>query len=72
MHPLPPVVANDLMRYRTTELRQITRQRQIAHEYPRATHPAPGLKFAVPVAKLRTWAGWNLVQIGLRLAASPR
>jgi hypothetical protein len=67
MHPLPSAMASDLMRYRTMQLRQVAPPRQ-----PPTTHSAPGLKVAAPFAKLRSWAGWNLIQIGLRLAVSPR
>jgi hypothetical protein len=60
-------MASELMRYRTTQLRQIAPLRQ-----PLTTHSAHHLKVAAAFTQLRTWAGWKIIQIGLRLAVSPR
>jgi hypothetical protein len=66
MHPMHPVLANDLMQARTVQ-----RPPRDSHRRLSAARPTRQGTALHPATRVRTWAGWHLVRVGLRLAVSP-
>lgn len=66
MHPMPPAMASDLMRDRTSGRRPtVSRRRVVAR---RRSHHEVGRHAPT---RVRAWAGWQLVRVGLHLVTSP-